>query len=69
MPTFEDSACFGGDLCITVWFPTSVIDTLVLYRKPGTDIYEGYLENDVDVPVVLIDVPITRKRTVSKIIV
>ena len=45
--------------------PNSEKDMLVLAQVPGTSIYEGYLRNEVDVPVVLIDVPSTNKRVVS----
>ena len=45
--------------------PNSEKDMLVLAQVPGTSIYEGYLGNELDVPVVLIDVPSTNKRVVS----
>ena len=48
--------------------PNSEKDMLVLAQVPGTSIYEGYLRNEVDVPVVLIDVPSTNKRVVSIIL-
>ena len=53
------------DLCVDVVMPNSEKDMLVLAQVPGTSIYEGYLRNEVDVPVVLIDVPSTNKRVVS----
>ena len=65
MPAFEDSVCSDGDLCVIVWFPNSAKDMLVLNQKPGTHIYEGYLRNNADVPVVLIDVPFNKKRLVN----
>ena len=53
------------DLCVEVVMPNSEKDMLVLAQVPGTSIYEGYLGNELDVPVVLIDVPSTNKRVVS----
>ena len=80
MPVFQDAACpenaklpkdrpedfpENPDLCVEVLMPNSEKDMLVLARVPGTSIYEGYLGNELDVPVVLIDVPSTNKRVVS----
>ena len=80
MPVFQDAACpenaklpkdrpedfpENPDLCVEVVMPNSEKDMLVLAQVPGTSIYEGYLGNELDVPVVLIDVPSTNKRVVS----
>ena len=80
MPVFQDAACpengklpkdlpedfpENPDLCVEVLMPNSEKDMLVLSQVLGTSIYEGYLRNEVDVPVVLIDVPSTNKRVVS----
>ena len=80
MPVFQNAACpenaklpkdcpedfpQNPDLCVEVLMPNSEKDMLVLAQVPGTSIYEGYLRNEVDVPVVLIDVPSTNKRVVS----
>ena len=79
MPVFQDAACSENgklskdrpedfpknpDLCVEVLMPNSEKDMLVLAQIPGTSIYEGYLRNEVEVPVVLIDVPSTNKRVV-----
>ena len=79
-PVFQDAVCpenaklpkdrpedfpENPDLCVEVVMPNSEKDMLVLAQVPGTSIYEGYLRNEVDVPVVLIDVPSTNKRVVS----
>ena len=79
MPVFQNAACpenaklpkdrpedfpENPDLCVEVVMPNSEKDMLVLAQVPGTSIYEGYLRNEVDVPVVLIDVPSTNKRVV-----
>ena len=80
MPVFQDAACPENgklpkdlpedfpenlDLCVEVLMPNSEKDMLVLSQVLGTSIYEGYLRNEVNVPVVLIDVPLTKKRVVS----
>jgi len=80
MPVFQDAACpenaklpkdcpedfpENPDLCVEVVMPNSEKDMLVLAQVPGTSIYEGYLGNELDVPVVLIDVPSTNKRVVN----
>ena len=73
MPTFEDEACaeFEGDLCVGVLFSNSKDDLLILSHATDSDgnlmkdTYEGYLKNEKEVSVVLIDVPSTNKRMVS----
>ena len=80
MPVFQDRACpenaklpkdrpedfpENPDLCVEVSMPNSEKDMLVLSQVQGTFIYEGYLRNEVNVPVVLIDVQLTKKRVVS----
>ena len=69
MPTFKElpSSNFNGDLAIKVIFANFEEDILVLSQVPGTSIYEGHLQDDYEVPVVLIDTPLTRKRLVSSI--
>ena len=57
----------NGDLSIKVIFSNSEEDILILTQVPGTSIYEGHLQDDYDVPVVLIDIPLTKKRLVSNI--
>ena len=66
MPKFKESACpeDNGDVCITVMFPNSVEDLLILTQVPRTSIFEGYLQEDNQVPVVMIDTPLTKKRMV-----
>ena len=44
-------------LCITVIFPNAVED-LIITRKSSRTIYEGYLKEEKDVPVLIIDVPV-----------
>ena len=57
----------NGDLSIKVIFSNSEEDILILTQVPGTSIYEGHLQDDYEVPVVLIDIPMTKKRLVSSI--
>ena len=75
-PAFKDTPCpededlLGDfpetpDLCVEVLLPNLDKDMLILSLVPGTSIYEGYLRNEMDVPVILIDVPSTKKRMVS----
>ena len=75
MPAFKDTPCpededLAGDLpqnpdlCVEVLLPNLDKDMLVLSLIPGTSIYEGYLRNEKDVSVILIDVPSTKKRMV-----
>ena len=76
MPAFKDTPCpeeedlpgdlpKNPDLCVEVLLPNLDKDMLILSLVPGTSIYEGYLRNEIDVPVILIDVPSTKKRMVS----
>ena len=69
MPYFEDVSCtheFLASLCIKVTFPNGIQDELVLTRMGETSsIYEGFLNEDVDVRVVMIDTPATKSRLVS----
>ena len=67
MPTFEESTCSdnAGDICIEVIFPNGVIDILILTQMPKTSIYEGFLQGDTDVGVVMIDSPMAEKRMVG----
>ena len=69
MPSFKElpSSKMNGDLSIKVIFSNSEEDILILTQVPGTSIYEGHLQDDYDVPVVLIDIPLTKKRLVSNI--
>jgi len=76
MPAFKDTPCpededLAGDLpknpdlCVEVLLPNLDKDMLVLSLIPGTSIYEGYLRNEKDVSVILIDVPSTKKRMIN----
>merc|ERR1712029_1273030 len=69
MPTFMEIPClkkFLGTLCINVTFPNGLWDVLVLTRmEEGSSIYEGYLQEDVDVSVVMIDAPATKSRLIN----
>ena len=68
MPHFEDSTCPenypDSHFCIVVTFPNSAKDMLILTIVPGTSIFEGFLEEDDEVSVVMIDTPATKKRMV-----
>ena len=68
IPTFEDSTCPenypDNHFCIAVTFPNSAKDMLILTKVPGTSIFEGFLKEDDDVSVVMIDTPATKKRMV-----
>ena len=50
--------------CIEVTFPNSAKDVLILTKVPGTSIFEGVLQEDDEVSVVMIDTPATKKRMV-----
>jgi len=76
MPAFKDTPCpededLAGDLpknpdlCVEVLLPNLGKDMLVLSLIHGTSIYEGYLRNEKDVPVILIDVPSTKRRVIN----
>ena len=69
MPSFKESTCQDktqADICITVSFSNGAHDTLVLNRaSEASSIYEGFLQGDRDVPVVVIDIPMHNKRFVS----
>ena len=69
MPSFEESTCQGqtqADMCIAVSFSNGAHDTLVLNKaSEASSIYEGFLQGDRDVPVVVIDIPMHNKRFVS----
>ena len=45
--------------------PNKVMDFLILTSMPKTSIYEGFLQGDKDVSVVMIDTPMTKKRMVT----
>ena len=66
MPLFNDSSSPGDDgyLRIKVTFSNSVEDILILSQVPGTSIYEGHLQDDYEVPVLLIDTSLAKKRLV-----
>ena len=67
MPKFEESPCIddAGDICIKVSFPNEVMDILILTQMPKTSIYEGFLQGDKEVGVVMIDAPSAKTRMVS----
>ena len=69
MPEFMEEPCTHvllADMCIKVTFPNQLEDVLVLTRMGETSsIYEGFLKEDNDVRVVMIDTPTTRSRLVS----
>ena len=69
MPSFKESTCQGktqADMCIAVSFSNGARDTLVLNRaSEASSIYEGFLQGDRDVPVVVINIPMHNKRFVS----
>ena len=67
MPSFEDSGCPGshGDLCISVTFPNLKRDMLVLSKvSENYSIYEGFLKEDNEISVLVIDITLTKKRMV-----
>ena len=66
MPTFEQKTCMTtikADVCIKVAFSNGITDFMSL-KSSGFSIYEGSLEGDRDVGVVMIDCPEDRKRLV-----
>ena len=69
MPIFEDSTCPenypDSNFCIAVTFPNLAKDLLILSKVPGTSIFEGFLQKDDEVSVVMIDTPATKKRMVT----
>ena len=69
MPSFEDSTCPSdipeGGLCIKVNFPDDTEDLMILFRTSETSfIFEGYLQEDEDVTITLIDTPAANTRFV-----
>ena len=68
MPSFKNITCeedYDDDKCIEVTFPNLKTDVLELKRlNPNQAIYEGYLR-DEGVAVMLTEVPMSRKRSVS----
>ena len=66
MPLFSDLSSSGGNgqLRMKVTFSNSVEDILILSQVPGTSIYEGHLQHDYEVPVLLIDTPLAKRRLV-----
>ena len=66
MPLFNDLSSPGDDgyFRIKVTFSDSVEDILILSQVPGTSIYEGHLQDEYEVPVLLIDNPWIKKRLV-----
>ena len=66
MPTFEQKSCpttIKADVCIKVNFSNGQTDLMNL-KTSGFSIYEGNLEGDKDVGVVMIDSPEDQKRLV-----
>ena len=56
-----------ADICIKVTFPNGIVDFMFL-KSIGSSIYEGNLEGDKDVGVVMIDDPEIKKRLVTSIL-
>ena len=61
MPCFQDHHCPSGLVatkCIQVTYSNGLLDLLVLTRISNeSSIYEGYLTNETDVGVVMIETP------------
>ena len=61
MPSFEEMICptdRRATKCIQVTFSNGIIDLLVLNRlSKKSSIYDGYLANDIDAGVVMIEKP------------
>ena len=68
MPSFKNITCeegYGNDKCIEVTFPNLKTDVLELKRQnPNQAIYDGHLR-DEGVAVMMTEVPMSRKRSVS----
>lgn len=73
MPTFEEMTCphdlpdveEGPELCIKVSFHNGNEDVMVLSKMDGsTTMLDGFLQQDEDVSIILIDSPQTHHRLV-----
>ena len=71
MPSFEEITCqekAKADMCIKVSFSNGDHDILMMNRASKTSsIYEGILKGDMNIPAVVIDIPMHNKRFVRNI--
>ena len=70
MPTFEETDCSSdfsaADMCIKVYFPNGNDDVMILTRMhEESTMYDGFLHQDEDVSVIVIDTPQTHQRLVN----
>jgi len=74
MPTFEEMTCphdlpdveEGPELCIKVSFHNGNEDVMVLSKMDGsTTMFDGFLQQDEDVSIILIDSPQTHHRLIN----
>ena len=74
MPTFQETDCpvdlpasnDPADMCIKVSFPNGNNDVMILTRMhESPTMYDGFLQQDEDVSVIVIDTPHTHHRLVS----
>ena len=69
MPTFEETDCpsdfSAADMCIKVYFPNGNDDVMILTRMhEESTMYDGFLQQDEDVSIIVIDTPQTHHRLV-----
>ena len=70
MPTFEETDCpsefSAADMCIKVSFSNGNDDVMILTRmQEESTMYDGYLQQDEDVSIIVIDTPQTHHRLVN----
>jgi len=70
MPTFEETDCSSdfsaADMCIKVYFPNGNDDVMILTRMhEESTMYDGFLHQDEDVSVIVIDTPQTHQRLIN----
>ena len=73
MPSFQDITCPNNlpesvevaDRCTEVSFPDGTKDVIILARVGNSSIYDGVLQQDEDVSVLVIDTAQTHHRTVN----
>jgi len=70
MPTFEETDCSSdfsaADMCIKVYFPNGNDDVMILTRMhEESTMYDGFLQQDEDVSIIVIDTPQTHHRLIN----
>ena len=74
MPTFEETDCpsdfSAADMCIKVSFPNGIDDVMIMTRMhEESTMYDGFLHQDEDVSVIVIDTLHTHHRLVNMLFI